>query len=219
MIGSHSLFINLECIFSKQDQVADSSQEGTFYRNMYSIRDGLIATLPDSFKAPAESISWSDATFAAWESITALWDHDMGDIRYIGAADVHDKLTSFIIDRIIPPRSRNGMQVWKHGTEPYLALLGTESGEMAVRFLMEHKKILLRKTVARILVFQEGLTARGEGKKHLVYEVWNMPAPWNQGVEGVDGGRSSALLPLPSSDWRDVCHMYNISATGGITNA
>ena len=186
---------------------------------MYSTRDGLIAALPLSFKAPLESISWSDTTFAIWEAITGLYGYDIREIRYIGVAAVDEKLTISIIDRIIPPKTRNAMQILKHGTEPFLAILGTESGEMTVRLLMEHKKKLLRKTVARILVFQEGWAARGEGKKHLVFEVWNMPAPWKQAVERADGGRPSAATSLPSTDWRDVCHRYNRSITGRIPNA
>lgn len=158
----------------KNGLVYDGSRDYTEYFNMYSPYNGLIAAL-DIRKAAGEKIFWSDATFALWEAITSFTRSDIRYLRYIAHSDISNPVTKFIIHRIVPKDSES-VTVFNAGTNAFLALLGTPNGVGGVHLLMEHKRALGYKTIARAIVFRKGPRAFPSGSD-VVFQVQDMPFP------------------------------------------
>ena len=189
----HRISIEQKCEFLASDE-----KDRTEYFNEYSLHNGLIASVA-SHKEAGESVFWSDATFAVWKFATAYFKTNIQDIRYIGQAGIDNPFTVSIINRVVPDRYKK-VSIFNYDTDEFRALLGTPNGVGGVYLLMEHKKILLRKTIPRILVFRD---TYGDDPKNdqlfLIYEVWNMPNPWEIQVpiNGSDVlGRPPLTLPL-----------------------
>ncbi|KAL8776672.1 MAG: hypothetical protein Q9213_008182 [Squamulea squamosa] len=151
---------------------------GSYYYFNFSPRNGLIGNLGGFEKATGEIVSWSDAAFAMWAAVSSYARSNVQNLRYIGHDEVVDDFTLRILNRTIgglPDR----IKVFDYHTREFLALLGTPEGENSVKLLMQHKRQLGYKTIARIHVFgYEPWKWRGEGPgPTLIFEVADMPDP------------------------------------------
>lgn len=115
-----------------------------------------------------------------WEAFSAFQRSDISDLRYVVHSEISNTITKSIVDRAVRDRSKD-VTVFKHGTEAYRAFLGTPNRVGSAYLLMEHKKRLHRKTIARIHAFATEIVPGIDDAPYIVYELWKMPVPWGPG--------------------------------------
>ncbi|KAI4271512.1 MAG: hypothetical protein LQ337_005956 [Flavoplaca oasis] len=123
----------------------------TRFHNEYSPRNGLIAAL-SARKAAAETLHWSDITFAMWQAVTTFTRRDIRNLRFIAHHAIHHAPTQTIIKRLIDGKIGES-RTFGQRTEALFALLGTPGGAGTVYLLMQHKRQLGRKQIIRATVF------------------------------------------------------------------
>ena len=130
----------------------------TSYTIEYSPLNGMLSSI-SSWKAKAETVYWSDATFAMWQAVTSFTRTNIKNLRYIGRIGVENEFTNSIIRRALLLHSGNGqvtaIKTFAAGTPPFLALLGTPNGVGPAHLLMTHKQWLGHKSIAQVVLFEK----------------------------------------------------------------
>ncbi|KAL8851601.1 MAG: hypothetical protein Q9198_011063, partial [Flavoplaca austrocitrina] len=72
----------------------------TRFNNEYSPRNGLITAL-SARRAAAETLHWSDITFAIWQAVTTFSGRNINDLRFIAHHAIQHPSTQLIINRLI----------------------------------------------------------------------------------------------------------------------
>ncbi|KAL8990525.1 MAG: hypothetical protein Q9169_008099 [Polycauliona sp. 2 TL-2023] len=144
-------------------------KDETKWNNEYSPRNGLIASL-SATKAAAETLHWSDITFAMWEAITAYVQKDIKDLRFIASHSIKHPPTQNIINQLVQ-RKPGEVKIYGHGTDAFNALLGTPMGAGAVYLLMQHKRQLGHKVLIKATVFGKSQVQWVVNGPDVVFEV------------------------------------------------
>ncbi|KAL8820052.1 MAG: hypothetical protein Q9223_001658 [Gallowayella weberi] len=147
-------------------------RDKTKYYNEYSPSNGLIAALA-AFRAPHETLHWSDITFALWEATCAFARIRITNIRFIAAHSIQHDFTLSVINTLVENKPGE-IRMWGAGTQSFSALLGTPTGARAVYLLMQHKRQLGFKTITKVTLFGKTQAQWLANGPDVVFEVANM---------------------------------------------
>ncbi|KAL8963129.1 MAG: hypothetical protein Q9193_000564 [Seirophora villosa] len=179
--------------------------ETKFY-NEYSPRNGLIASLAAT-KSPAETLNWSDVTFAMWEAVASFTGRSPKELRFIAQHFVRHPFTLSIITRLVDGKPPGVIRLFGQETEAFFALLGTPFGAGAVYLLMQHKKQLGHKTFSRVTLFGKSPNQWSQYGPDIVFEIRDVSDPAASAFALSRGRGTSVCQSLNSSNLEAVSQL------------
>ncbi|KAL8712503.1 MAG: hypothetical protein Q9220_003351 [cf. Caloplaca sp. 1 TL-2023] len=181
-------------------------QDETSYRYEFSPRNGLLTSLGVK-RATADTLFWTDATFAMWDAVTRISGNNIRNLKFIAHHSVHDISTQTIISRItggLPGK----IKVFGQETESFAALLGTPYGISTAHLLMQHKRQLGFKVIPSVAVFGKTQQDWSREGPDIIYEFREgSPPPVS------DGSSTNATFPgVASGLCRELADVSGTSA-------
>lgn len=178
----------------------------TKFSNEYSPRNGLIASLAAT-KSPAETLNWSDVTFAMWEAVASFSGRSPKELRFIAQHFVRHPFTLSIITRLVDGKPPGVIRLFGQETEAFFALLGTPFGAGAVYLLMQHKKQLGHKTISRVTLFGKSPNQWSQYGPDIVFEIRDVSNQAASANAPFRGRGTSVCQSLNSSSFEAVSQL------------
>ena len=109
-----------------------------------------------------------------WEAVASYSGYNVMDLRFIAHWNISNPFTNYIINHLLGPQLGQ-IKLFGQDTEGFSALLGTPNGRGVPWLLMQHKRQLGFKTIARAAVI--GKRQEGTDGPSMVFMLRDMPSP------------------------------------------